>query len=606
MEEYSTAALPEAAVRAQLDAVLASETFRRVEGQSRLLRYIVERRLAGDLDSLKESVLGVEVFNRDAGFDPRADGVVRVEALRLRKRLDTYYNGDGRQAPVLILLPKGAYVPVFVSRDAPAAPRRSRRLWPAGLAMAAALGAAAWVAVGGTNWPKPRVGSLAVLPFLDLTGNPDNEYFDDGLVDELTAALSKLPSLRVAARTSAFAFRGKAADVREIGRRLAVDSLLEGSVRAEGEQLVVTVQLVAASDGYHLWSQTYRGGRNAVASMEDEMVRAIARTLKLSVEAAGPVYVPGEAARDLYWRARFVNRPTLANRTEAVRLLEQALALDPKYVDAWAALAAAHASLALHRDGPYPQVADKARDAIRRTLQLDPENATAHAALAAVLYSCDWDWPAAEAEFRRALAANPNNSWAHHTFAFALMLHGRFAEALTENHQARLLDPLSHALETDLAVIYFGARRYEDAVRELRAALNADKEFLSAEFLLGPCLSAMGRHDEALATFEKMLRRVRYPSILGRYGAALAKAGKRTEALQILHEILTGPEASGAPPVYAGYIYAALGENDKALDCLEQSFAARDTDLLMLAVDPAFDNLRGDPRFMALKQKLGL
>jgi len=326
-------------VRQHLETVLDSPPFRRVGGQAKLLRYIVEHTLDGDQDSLKEYLLGMDVFQRGQDFDPKADAVVRVEALRLRARLEKYYSGEGKSSPVVIELPRGGYVPTFHLRE-PAAPKSSggRRAFPWIAAAVAGIVIVSAVYLGVRRPRSPGAGgnSLAVLPFLNLTGNPENQYVCDGFVEDLTTELSTIPALHVAARTSASAIRGRSVDVREIGRQLGVSAVLEGSLRQDDKDWVISAQLVDTSDGYHLWSQTYRGGREAVMAMEGNISTAVVRALRLPGAAAPsqtPQYVPGEAARELYWRGVSANAKGYTHRPESLRYWEQAVALEPKYVD---------------------------------------------------------------------------------------------------------------------------------------------------------------------------------------------------------------------------------------------------------------------------------
>ena len=318
--------------------------------------------------------------------------------------------------------------------------------------------------------------------------------------------------------------------------------------------------------------------------MEEEIVHSISRVLDLAHSQAKPMYVPSEAARDLYWRARYVNRAPISDRPGAIRLLQQAIAMEPKYVDAWSALSAQHALVAIHQEPPYPQTVAIAKETIRRTLELDPNDARAHAALDAVL-----------------------NAWAYFTYSFALMEHHRFDDSLEALRKARALDPLSQAVATDLATIYFDAHRYDDSLREARSILKAAPDHINALWILAVTLSHAGQYQEADATFQKVLERTRRdPITLARYGAGLVRAGKRAEAEAVLNELLTGKYAAVTLGVHLAYVYAALGENAKALDCLDKSYAHHDTDMIFLGVDPAFDTLRSEPRFIAIKNKMGL
>jgi serine/threonine-protein kinase len=450
---------------------------------------------------------------------------------------------------------------------------------------------------------KPRQGSIAILPFLNLTGNPENDYFGDGFADDLTAGLANIPSLRVAARTSAFVFRGHPLDSREIGRKLAVDSLLEGAVHKDGAIWVITAQLIDVSNGYHLWAQTYRAGPDALSSIQDEMCQVIPHALGLpSARVPRVAYVPSAAARELFWRGRYARRKDLIHQPE-IGYFERAVALEPKYVDAWAWLAFMYAIQADHHQGSvWQEQIEKSRKAARRALELDPRNGLAHATLATLLYSCDWKWSEAEEEFRKAVAFNPNEPAIHNSYAIALELHSRFAEALDEIDRAMALDPLGYRATDDRAEILFMARRYDEAVHEARSVLEMDPSYRPAQLVLGIALQASGRGAEALQVFESLLKAESLPEYLGRYGAVLAACGKPGEAQRVLAQLLSGSSTPGNSPVYPAYIYAALGDKEKAFDFLEKAVQERSADVLRLSVDPMFDPLRAEPRYARLRQ----
>ncbi len=263
-------------------------------------------------------------------------------------------------------------------------------------------------------------------------------------------------------------------------------------------------------------------------------------------------------------------------RQPEIGYFEQAVAADPKYSDAWGWFSYMYATRALHRlSGPWPAGVAETKEAVRRTLELDPSNAMAHAALGAVLYSCDWNWPEAEREFRLALQLNPNDAASHNAYSIGLMLHGRFTEALDEIDRAMTLDPLGYRVMDDRAEILFMARRYDVGVREAETVLKADPNFGPARLVLGISLAAQGRSDEAIRTLADLLGVSRLPEYLGRYWAVLARSGRRAEAMAVLAELTSGRLATKTSPVYVAYVYAALGDRDKALESLEQAVERR-------------------------------
>jgi len=605
--KHHTKPVPEGDVRAQLEAILISEAFRRAEGQGRLLRYLVEQSLAGDQGAFKEYTIGVKVFGRSESFDPQVDGVVRLETMRLRARLKRYYAAEGQAARLLIVLPKGSYVPVFQ-------PRFDRRVLPKRWMLRSAIVLAVTLVATASYFLFRHVRasntthdpSVAVLPFWNLTGDPENDYFSDGLAADLTVGLAKLPGLRVVARTSAFLLRGQTLDAREMGRRLSVGALIEGSLRKEGDLWRIAVELINTVDGYHLWAQTYRVTRKDLPLMQDEILREVAPLLHVSAGGAGSEsYVPDEAARELFWRGRYLRRKDIRRQPE-VGYFEQAVALDPKYAEAWGWLAYMYATMAHHRQGgPMAVMAAKAKAAAEQAIALDSANAMAHASLGAVLYSCDWNWPQAEREFRRALELNPRDAASHNAYSIGLMLHGRFPEALEEIQQAMTIDPLGYRVMDDRGEILFMARRYPEAIREAETVLQADPAYGPTRLVLGISLAASGRYDDAIATLAVLVQSERVPEYLGRYAAVLASAGRRAQAEGVLKELLAMTASEKSSRVYVAYVYAALGEPQKAFEELATAVANRDADVLRLPIDPAFDGLRSDPRYAALRRSLG-
>ncbi len=265
-----------------------------------------------------------------------------------------------------------------------------------------------------------------------------------------------------------------------------------------------------------------------------------------------------------------------------------------------------YATKAHHRRGDTLDVSVRqAKEAVRRTLELDPRNAMAHASLGAVLYSCEWNWPEAEREFRLAISLNPADAASHNAYAIGLMLHGRFHEALDQIDQAMALDPIGYRMMDDRAEILFMARRYEEAIRESETVLQAT-DYSLARLVLGISQAAAGRLEQGIVTLEDLLRKERLPEFLGRYGAVLAAAGRRKQATEVLSELLADTRTVSQSGVYIAYVYSALGDRRNALDWLKKAVDHRSADALRLEVDPAFDGLRSEPQYAALKQRLGL
>ena len=335
------------AVREQLQAILASGPFITATRARRFLTYIVEQTLAGQTDAIKELVLGIEVFDRPVDFDPKVDTIVRVEAGKLRKRLEEYYAGEGVAAAVRIEVPKGAYIPQFqYCARPPAAAASPRYHYAAGILALLLVGAGAWGAWRFRTPAAPVNPSIAVLPFLNLSADPGSDYFTDGLAEELTAALSNSGGLRVASRTSAFMFRSKPADVHEIGAKLHVGFVVEGSVRKQGDQLKVTAQLIRTDDGYHVWSGSFERQLSDVFKVQQELAGSLVTALQVKLTGAQTrrlrkTHTANQQAFDLYLQGiHLLSSFAPGSLDQAEHHLQESIAADPAYALSYVALAA--------------------------------------------------------------------------------------------------------------------------------------------------------------------------------------------------------------------------------------------------------------------------
>ena len=597
-------------VRAELQRILASNPFRGSPRHRRFLEFIVEETLAGRDGEIKESVVATEVFGRGTSFDPRTDSVVRVEARNLRSRLNEYYLGEGAADPVIVELPKGAYVPLFRAAVRPPVSGQRRYLRPAGVAVAAAvlvLCAAAWWFLKRGPAVRSMPPSIAVLPFVDLAGKAEEGYFADGVVEDLTTDLGSLPGLRVAARTSAFQFRGKNDDVREIGRKLGVGMLLEGSVRKETLRVKITAQLIDTRSGYHVWAQTVERNLGEVDEAEREIARAVAKSLGVGAGGAqAAMHAPSPEAREAYWRGRYT-RGNWQEPETSLRYFERAVALDPQFAEAWAALSTSRSGLAFQAVGSITEQADKARDAARRALELDRNVAEAYITLAALAYSYDYDWSAAEQSYHRALELNPNSAGAHRAYALALSAHARFPEAVAQLKTAQELDPLSIISTNNLAVTLYLAHRYDESVKVAHQHLEMDPTFSPARTLIGNCRIEQGRWAEGLEQLQKGVEATGRPvEFLGDLGYALARAGRTAEAAAVQVEVEGVGKTRDTVGVALAKIHAGGGDKKGAIESLRHAVDTHVPNVAFIGVEPAFDGLRGEPDFQALCARLGL
>jgi serine/threonine-protein kinase len=435
--------IPPSDIQRQVDAIAASTILNNSTQLCRFLRYIVGRTLAGDTASLKENLLGTEVFDRGIRYDPRTDPVVRVEARRLRAKLDEYYASYGAEAEVIIRIPKGSYVPAFERRN-----------------YADAGVAAAPRAV------EPSAGnhSVAVLPFASVGADPETDYFADGLTDEVINLLGNIPGLNVVSRSSVYQFKGRMADARELGRLLNAGHLVEGSVRRDGRRLRVAAQLVEAGNGYQSWGQTFERDWHQIFAIQTEIATAIASKLRRHVAgAAAPrsvLYTENLEAYSALLKGRFYwNKRTAAGFESAMEAYRQAIALDPSYAPAWAGLADCYSMLGFLNASSPVEARVQAREAAERALALDDHLAAAHIAIGQQLAIYEWDWEGAIAALHRALELEPNSGDAHYGLSKALASLGRVDEALPHMFRAHQLDPLSLIIIVSLAWELAVARR---------------------------------------------------------------------------------------------------------------------------------------------------
>ncbi len=586
------------------------------------MRFVVNQVLDGNGDQIKEYLVGVEAFGRPDSYDPRTDPVVRVEARRLRSKLEEYYAAEGSQDEIRIDIPKGSYAPTF-SWNRPIEPkapnpeenttaRKPQRAWnikvavPVLCAIVIILCVAAYQAIR----PKPkdhRITSIAVLPFLNL-GNAENEYFTDGLVDELTTVLAQLKGLRVVARTSAFQFRDKNPDIREVGRRLGVEKVIEGSVQKTGDRIRINIQLINTVDGFHLWSNTFNRNARDIFAVQDEVTRAIAKALELQLSGKMPALEKRVArnleAYNLYLKGRyFINKIVLTDVRRGIQYLEEAVRADPDYGPAHAALADGYATMAFREVRADPEMITKAKAAAAQALKLDGNLAEAHAVLAWIEYFYDWDWDCSEQGLLRALAIDPNSSRIHDMYSQVLMSASRFDEAIAESKKALALDPINNKICVTLAVIYYLAGRYDDAVRQSKLVLEMNPHYSLAHTVIGVSYIEKRMYPQAREALRKSLEEnpqdadtMAHLSIVEHY------LGNDTESLRWSNRI-----ESIVPKAWyhLSHVYALRGEKDRAFDALAKCCRERNSDITVLNVDPAFASLRSDPRYADFKKKLG-
>lgn len=457
------------------------------------------------------------------------------------------------------------------------------------------------------------VRTVAVMPFVNASPEVENEYLSDGITDELIDALAKVEGLRVASRTSVFALKGKPQDIRAIGALLGASVVLEGTVRKSGERLRVTAQLTSAEDGRLLWSQRYDRTLSDVFAIQDELANTIVTTLRATwlADLDQPVskrYTESVAAYGLYLKGRFAwNKRTQEGVLEGIEYFEQAIAEDPGYALAYTGLADSYALQIDYRNVAVKNGFVRAKENALKALQLDDTLAEAHASLAWTLFIYDWDWAAAGREFRRSIELDSRYATAHQWYAFLLASQGRLDEALVEAHTAQELDPASISIRRALGYVYVYARRYDRAQYHLSRAVAMNPAAEESYRVLGLTLTLHGQFEEA----ERVLREATGLAGAGTYtrvtlAYALAMGGRRDYAEALLKELEEKLVRDYVSPVELATLNIGLSSPDKALDWAERALEERRGWMAYLKVHPIVDPLRGNPRFVALMEKMGL
>jgi len=455
----------------------------------------------------------------------------------------------------------------------------------------------------------PPSPSIAVLPFVSTSGNPDDEPFTDGLTDELIAALSRVPTLRVVARTSTFALKGKNLAVRTIADTLHVNMLVEGTVRRDGERLKVAAQLVDARDNRVAWSETYDRDRRDIFVVQEQIARAIATALSVRL-AGSDVPTRGGArptedfeAYQLYQKGRyFFNTRRRDELHRAVQYFVEATQRDPGFARAYAGLADAHTALGvLGLERPH-DVFPKARAAAERAVALDPNLGEAHGALAHELFAYEWNWKASEESFKTAIALDPKSTQVKFAYAALLQGQGRWEEALAQLRVLRELDPLA---PTGLMSgrVYVSSRRPDEAIRDLQETLELNPRSDLALQLLGHAYLQKGMNDQAIDAFRRAaaLSGVRDSAHLA-YGYAIA--GHRAEGKQLVETLVASDRSRYLPPFHIALAYAGLGDKDAAFRWLDRAYDEHASFMDGIKVTPGFDVLHSDPRFAALLERM--
>ncbi|MHB8411952.1 MAG: protein kinase domain-containing protein [Candidatus Acidiferrales bacterium] len=475
------------------------------------------------------------------------------------------------------------------------------------IALALVFGVRGWRARRAAHPGSTQIHSLAVLPLENLSGDPQQEYFAEGMTEELTTQLAQISALRVISRTSAAQYQNAPQSLPEIGKELHVDAVVEGSVMREGNSVRITARLTEISTGKLLWAQSYDRNLKDVLSLQDEVARDVASEVKVTL-------TPDERARlqnaqavnpkahDDFLQGSYLNKGTSSQQREALQYFKDAIRIDPDYAPAYAGLADYYWS----NQQLDPRLSmGKAKEYAQRALKLDPDLAHAHTTLGAIRFYADWDWAAAEKEFKRAIELSPSDAEAHRVYSFYLAAMGRGDEAISEAQEAQRLDPLSIWTQITAGNVFYFTRHYNQAIAQCRKAVELDPDSVGGYDCLGSSYLAKGEYEQAIEASQKASNLSgNDPARLVGLGRAYALARRKSDALTVLEQLHQVSSRTYVPPYFFATIYASMGERNEAFMWLQKAFQQRDTYLPWLKVDGAIDPLRGHARFDALVARM--
>lgn len=631
-------------MRRHLDQILESRTFAGSKRTQDFLRLIVDRALKGDIENLHERMIGAELFGRPISYDTGNDSVVRVRASELRKKLALYYSKEAanHDLPVRIELQRGSYVPrfhfanetalVFELPSAPAAPDQNsditktapeifvassaRRNWfNSTRFIVPAVIVAAVLILGVVIYFRSRrpssagsgqIRSIAVLPFDNLSGEPNQDFFADGLTEELINDLGQISTLRITSFTSSMSFKGSKKQLPEIARELGVDAVVEGGVLRDGSQVRISVQLIDARSDRPVWASSYVQDVSSVFAWQGQVAQSIAEEISTEVTPEEQARLAREstvdaAAQDLYLHGLLLRNES--NCGEAVGYFDQAIARSPGYADAHAALASCYGMLGESGQMSYEEAFTKQKAQALQAIAEDDSLSEAHAELANTAMTLDRNWPTAAAEFRRALQLNPSSATNHEKYAFYLVRTGHPRQAIAQVQQAVELDPVSGSALHSEGFIYYFAHDYTHALAVAKTVQGLKISLPDWEFLQGAIYAAKGMYPQSIQAF---LQAGNGPYTLGHLGNVYARSGNTAAAMRMIPLLEENVRRDGVGRYEIALIYAGLGDKTQAFKWLDAAYEAHDVGLVYLKVDPCLNPLRSDPRFAVLLQREGL
>lgn len=573
-------------VREQLARILASATFQQVNRLRRFLSFVVLESLAGRSDELKEYVVGTQVFEKEASFDPRSDPVVRVQARRLRARLARYYAEEGQADEIVIDLPKGGYAPVFSRRKPASSPRRSLS-----------------TAIVSRN-------TVSVLPFSDHSASGELESFCKGLREEIVHHLTSLANLRVLVNVETDSANRANGLLNASGAAVIVT----GSVRTAGEKMRVTAQLLDGASGCYLWSSVIDGTASDTLELQERVAEAVAAKIKAELVDVSSTILSRPrtvnlAARNLYLQGRYhLSQRTEEGMRKAVDFFEKALAEDAHYGLAYSGLSDAYALLSHYGVLGPAEVWTKIAATAASAVMLAPDSAEAHTSLAHAKATQDWDWQGAEQGFRRAIALDPHYPTAHHWYTTTVLIPGgRLDEALERMSVAQSLDPVSTIIARDLAMVHYYRGDLDSALDQCDSAIELNPGFPHAYLTLALVQEQRKELDEAVAALERAVSLAPRSSRMLRSLARLyAIRGNRRQALKLLRDLEALASERYVDPFDFAVVHFSLGDVEQSRSWLARACADRSFDLLAIKVDPRYQDLRSHPDLAGIIEAIGI
>jgi eukaryotic-like serine/threonine-protein kinase len=575
------------------------------------LQRIVRRCLAKDPDeryqSIKDVAIELKELRRDmdgAGIDttvpPPPRSTASVEATRSESGTPT------TSSPSSSLQTRASSAEYVVSGI------KQHKVAVAIIALVVLVGGIGFALYLRGRTSNVAIKSIAVMPFVNKSGNPELEYLSDGMTDTLISSLSQLPNLNVKARSSVFRYKGKETNPQTIGKDLNVQAILNGQIAQRGDQLTLTLELVDAQTENVIWSDQYNRRQADLVSLQSEIARDVSAKLRTKLSGAeeqkiAKTYTANPEAYQLYLKGLFNwNKRTPESLKSSLDYYNQAIAKDPVYAQAYAGLALTYVLLPEYSVSPPREALPKAKAMAKKALELDETLAEAHTALGYSLFSYDWNFPEADREFQRAIELNPNYATAHQWRGEALIAVQRFDESIAEAKRAVELDPFSLIINHALGYSYLRARQYDQAIEQYRKTIELDQGWYLSHWFLGATYEAKGLPREAIAEYQKAVALNEDPYALSFLGHVYGASGRKDEAMKILAQMSEMAKQRYVAAYNFAVVYAGLGDHDRAFEWLERSYQDHAYDLTYLKSDPQFDNLKSDPRFADLVRRVGL